>query len=322
MKPSGLPIQKSAALAPKTCESTNARNSSTKMSAIEMIPASEVTAMRQAMEAELAAVRAELAAVRAELASVRAQMGKKAKEPKASRSSSPQGSEGGAKDHDGRSDWMAAIKKTWQELAAAKGVETEGDYGIFKKAAAAAGVTYQMAMAEASRRKAEVEPPVEPKAPKEPKAAKEPKAPKAAKVAKTPEEKAKKTTNPEGPAAWNAVITATWHELAAAAGVVSEAHDEAFKKAATAAGISFGVARDEASRRRREEMGQPAEQAKPAKAPKAPKPVKPAKQAKAKAPYVPYVDDEEDDVSSVSATPGADEHTARALVFPAHEKED
>jgi hypothetical protein len=51
---------------------------------------------------------------------------------------------------------------------------------------------------------------------------------------------------------------------------------------------------------------------------------KPAKVAKpAKEPYVPYVaDDEEDDASSTDATPGADEHTARDLVFPAHEKED
>jgi hypothetical protein len=296
------------------------------MSAIEMIPAAEVTAMRETIEAELAAVRAELASVRAQMAT---------KKAKTSRSSSPQGSEGGAKEHDGRSDWMAAIKKTWLELAAAKGIETEGDYAVFKKAAAAAGVTYQMAMAEASRRTAEVEAPKEvkvekapkapkeAKAPKEPKQPKEPKEPKQPKEPKAPEEKAKKTTNPEGPSLWNAYITATWHEMAAAAGVVSETHDEAFKKAATAAGISFGVARDEASRRRKAEMEQAAEP-KAVTAPKAAKAPKPAKAAKeAKAPYVPYVaDDEEDDASSVSATPGADEPTVRDLVFPAHEKVD
>jgi len=260
------------------------------MSSMMMIPAAEVTAMRETMET----LRAELAALRSQ----QAKKAKTAKEPKGSCSSSPgEGAEGGTKkEHDGRSDWMAAIKKTWQELAAAKGVETEGDYAVFKKAAAAAGVTYQVAMAEASRRKAEVEPRAE--APKEAKEPKAPKEPKAQKAPKTPEEKAKKTTNPEGPAHWNAFITATWHDMAAAAGVVSEAHDEAFKKAATAAGISFGVARDEASRRRKAEMEQPAEP----KAVKAPKAAKAPKEAK---PYVPYVADDEDDASSTDATPGA-----------------
>ena len=307
-----------------------------------MIPASEVTAMRETMET----LRAELAALRSQ----QAKKAKTAKEPKGSRSSSPQGSEGGAKkEHDGRSDWMAAVKKTWLELAAAKGIETEGDYTVFKKAAAAAGVTYQMAIVEASRRKAEVQPPAE-----EALAAEEvkvEKAPKVAKVPKTPEEKAKKTTNPEGPSLWNAYITATWHEMAAAAGVVSETHDEAFKKAATAAGISFGVARDEASRRnsaaRRERLMESDQRiaaekaAKAAKAAKVPKEAKAPKEAKvpkeaktakvpkeAKAPYVPYVADDEDDASSVSATPGAGarelfEPSPRGLVIaPAHEKED
>lgn len=276
------------------------------MSAIEMIPASEVTAMRQTMEAELAAVRAELA-------SVRAQMGKKAKAakepkpekapkaekaPKGSRSSSPEGSEGGRGASAGVMAWHALIEKTWHELAAAKGVASLKHTDAFKTAATAAGVSFAIARAEASRRKAEMQPPAEPKAPKAEKARKEAKAPKAEKAPKPA--KAPKEATRTGPVAWHQLIERTWHEMAAAAGVVSAVHDEAFKKAATAAGVSFAMAREEAGRRNAA-----------------------AKPVKAKAPYVPYVDDdEEDDASSVSATPGADEHTARELVFPVHEKED
>ena len=96
------------------------------------------------------------------------------------------------------------------------------------------------------------------------------------KAAKTTEEKAKKTTNPEGPAAWNAFINATWHEMAAEKGVVGE-HDDAFKKAAGAIGITFAVARAEASRRKAELEG------KEPKAPKAPKEPKAKKAASPKA---------------------------------------
>ena len=92
------------------------------------------------------------------------------------------------------------------------------------------------------------------------------------KAAKTTEEKAKKTTNPEGPAAWNAFINATWHEMAAEKGVVGE-HDDTFKKAAGAIGITFAVARAEASRRKAELDG---------KAPKAPKEPKAKKAASPK----------------------------------------
>jgi len=296
------------------------------MSAIEMIPAAEVTAMRQTMEAELAAVRAELA-------SVRAQMGKKAKaakepkEPKVSRSSSPEGpegSEGGGRTASaGVMAWHGLIEKTWHEMAAAKGVVSDTHDEAFKKAATAAGISFAIARAEASRRKAALEgkePPAEPKAAKEPKAtkaekaAKEPKAakaekaPKAEKVPKEPKAaKEPKEATRTGPVAWHQLIERTWHEMAAAAGVVSETHDEAFKKAATAAGVSFAMAREEAGRRNAA--------AKPAKA--------------SKEPYVPWVaDDDEDDASSVSATPGAAarelfEPSPHGFVFaPAHEKED
>jgi len=97
---------------------------------------------------------------------------------------------------------------------------------------------------------------------------------KAAKAAKTAEEKAKKTTNPEGPAAWNAFINATWHEMAAEKGVVGE-HDDAFKKASAAVGITFAIARAEASRRKAELDG------KEPKAPKAKKAAAPAASAPA-----------------------------------------
>jgi hypothetical protein len=279
------------------------------MSAIEMIPAAEVTAMRETIET-----------LRAELAQLRAQ--KKPKAAKASRSSSPEGpegSEGGGRTASaGVMAWHGLIEKTWHELAAAKGVMSKTHDDAFKQAATAAGVSFAIARAEASRRKAALEgkePPAEPKAekaPKEPKAPKaekapkEPKAPKAEKAAKEP--KPAKEATRTGPVAWHQLIERTWHELAAAAGVVSETHDEAFKKAATAAGVSFAMAREEAGRRNAA--------------------AKPAKEAKAaKAPYVPYVADDEDDASSVSATPGAAprelfEASPRGLVAPAHEKED
>jgi hypothetical protein len=99
------------------------------------------------------------------------------------------------------------------------------------------------------------------------------------KAAKTAEEKAKKTTNPEGPAAWNAFINATWHEMAAEKGVVGE-HDDAFKKAAGAIGITFAVARAEASRRKAELEGKEPKAPKEPKAKKAASP-KPAASAEA-----------------------------------------
>ena len=85
------------------------------------------------------------------------------------------------------------------------------------------------------------------------------------KAAKTAEEKAKKTTNPEGPSAWNVFVNATWHEMAAEKGVVSEAHDAAFKKASAAVGVTYQSAMKEASRRKAELEG------KEPKAPKEPK---------------------------------------------------
>jgi hypothetical protein len=69
------------------------------------------------------------------------------------------------------------------------------------------------------------------------------------------------TTNASGPAEWNVFLRATWHEMAAEAGVVMEEYDEAdasakesaekaFKKAAAAAGVSYQSAMKEASRRK------------------------------------------------------------------------
>jgi hypothetical protein len=112
---------------------------------------------------------------------------------------------------------------------------------------------------------------------------------KAAKPAMTAEEKAKKITNPEGPAAWNAFINATWHEMAAEKGVVGE-HDDAFKKASAAVGITFAIARAEASRRKAELDG---------KEPKAPK----AKKAAAAAPASPKA---ESPAASAPASPRAE----------------
>ena len=65
----------------------------------------------------------------------------------------------------GPAEWNVFVRATWHEMAALKGVVIE-DYDAdtkeaaekaFKKAAAAVGVTYQAAMKEASRRKAELE---------------------------------------------------------------------------------------------------------------------------------------------------------------------
>lgn len=118
---------------------------------------------------------------------------------------------------------------------------------------------------------------------------------KAAKAAKTAEEKAKKTTNPEGPAAWNAFINATWHEMAAEKGVVGE-HDDAFKKASAAVGITFAIARAEASRRKAELDG------KEPKEPKAPK----AKKAAAPAASAPASPKAESPAASAPASPRAE----------------
>jgi hypothetical protein len=89
------------------------------------------------------------------------------------------------------------------------------------------------------------------------------------KAKKDAEPKEKKNTNPTGPAEFNILIKATWHEMAAQLGVVSDEHDEAFKKAATAAGVSFAKARAEASRRKAvlegREVGEKAKKAKEVK---------------------------------------------------------
>ena len=100
---------------------------------------------------------------------------------------------------------------------------------------------------------------------------------KAKKAVLTPEEKAKKTTNPEGPAAWNAFVVATWREMAAEKGVVCDDY-EAFKKAAGAVGITGTVARSEAARRKRLMEGK---EPIPPKAPKEPKAPTPAASAPA-----------------------------------------
>lgn len=83
------------------------------------------------------------------------------------------------------------------------------------------------------------------------------KASKASKTKLTKEEKEKKNTNPTGPAEFNILIQAVWHEMAADAGVVGE-HDDAFKKASKEVGVTFQKARAEASRRKAEMEGKPA----------------------------------------------------------------
>ena len=105
---------------------------------------------------------------------------------------------------------------------------------------------------------------------------------KAKKAVLTPEEKAKKTTNPEGPAAWNAFIVATWREMAAEKGVVCDDYD-AFKKAAGAVGITGTVARSEAARRKRLMEGKEPIPPKELKAPKEPKAAAPTPAASAPA---------------------------------------
>lgn len=68
------------------------------------------------------------------------------------------------------------------------------------------------------------------------------------------EKKVKKVTNAEGPKAWNAFIRAVRHEMAAEKGVViegeGEAAEKAFGKEADKVGVTFGIARAEASRRK------------------------------------------------------------------------
>lgn len=63
-----------------------------------------------------------------------------------------------------------------------------------------------------------------------------------------PEPLVKKKANPDGPSEYNAFITAMWHEMAAAKGVVSATHNVAFKKAANAVGVTFFQARAEVIR--------------------------------------------------------------------------
>ena len=72
-----------------------------------------------------------------------------------------------------------------------------------------------------------------------------------AKVPKEPKEPKEKraATNPTGPAEWNAFVRATWHEMAASAGVLYES-DETFKKSAAAAGVSYQNALQEAKKRK------------------------------------------------------------------------
>jgi hypothetical protein len=86
------------------------------------------------------------------------------------------------------------------------------------------------------------------------------------KKAKAPKEE--KNTNPTGPAEFNILIQAVWHEMAADAGVVGE-HDDAFKKASKEVGVTFQKARAEASRRKAEMEGKPAPVPKAPKTPKA-----------------------------------------------------
>lgn len=89
---------------------------------------------------------------------------------------------------------------------------------------------------------------------------------------KEKEKKPKKITNAAGPAEWNAFKQAVWHEMAAEHGITGE-HNDAFKKAAAAAGITHDVARAEASRRKAEMEGEkekkPAKKETPAKKEKA-----------------------------------------------------
>ena len=73
-----------------------------------------------------------------------------------------------------------------------------------------------------------------------------------AKAPKEPKEKKEKraATNPTGPAEWNVFVRATWHEMAALAGVVYDGDDQVFKKSAAAAGVSYQNALQEAKKRK------------------------------------------------------------------------
>ena len=63
------------------------------------------------------------------------------------------------------------------------------------------------------------------------------------------EKKKRAPTNPTGPKEWNTFVRATWHEMAASAGVLYES-DETFKKAAAKAGVSYQMALQEAKARK------------------------------------------------------------------------
>ena len=128
------------------------------------------------------------------------------------------------------------------------------------------------------------------------------------KAAKTAEEKAKKTTNPEGPSAWNVFVNATWHEMAAAKGVVSEAHDAAFKKASAAVGVTYQSAMKEASRRKAELEGKEPKAKKEPKAPKEPK--------AAAVPKAPASAKAESPAASVPASPKAASPAPKTLPAP------
>jgi hypothetical protein len=102
---------------------------------------------------------------------------------------------------------------------------------------------------------------------------------------KEKEKKPKKITNAAGPAEWNAFKQAVWHEMAAEHGITGE-HNDAFKKAAAAAGITHDVARAEASRRKAEMEGEKEKKPKKEKAKKA-EPATPAKKENEKAAEAP-----------------------------------
>jgi len=130
---------------------------------------------------------------------------------------------------------------------------------------------------------------------------------KAKKAAKTAEEKEKKTTNPKGPSEWNVFVNATWHEMAAEKGVVSEVHDAAFKKASAAVGVTYQVAMKEASRRKAELEG---------KEPKAPKEPKAKKAASPK----PEASAASSPAASAPASPKAESPVPKALPVPTKEQ--
>lgn len=58
------------------------------------------------------------------------------------------------------------------------------------------------------------------------------------------------TSNPSGPAEWNAFVRATWEEMAAAKGVSFDGDEKKFKAEAKKAGASYQAAFQEASRRK------------------------------------------------------------------------